>query len=368
MDKYITGIYNNTIASTTIANIEKKKKERQVLSFSRNSGKIVYTNYPEKLFNSVGYAFADNGYCTNQQTVGPGEVQVFFSHHNMTGENIWYGVEIFNPNNTQVSFDLLNQGSSTTWDGAVAPLGEFFTTTKETKSIAAKGVNWVLKKEINGSNGYMPFYGVMRFNFKSKVVITTYACKDWSHVNDPVVLYPYGSNYSENLAVYSGYGDGFILSKSINIKLSELQKGDYWYYTGERMSGGYNPGELTPIHLAGEDKIASPTNTNDTLNNLGNWTTQYDFKVSFTNDLNATKTVYGFISGNAQESKPFIIANKDSVANRKMMGWKALKEETKCWFKETIPSGQTYTYNYSYMQGSYGATATNHAWSLSPTL
>jgi len=78
--------------------------------------------------------------------------------------------------------------------------------------------------------------------------------------------------------------------------------------------------------------------------------------------------VYGFISGNEKGSKPFIIANKDSVANRKMMGWEELKEETKLWFKETIPSGQTYTYNYSYTQASYSAAATNHVWSLSPTL
>jgi len=360
MNKYITGIYNDKIALTTIANIEKIK--RQVLSFNRNNGKIVYTNYPEFLTNSLGRAFADNGYFTNQQTVESGEVQVFFSHHNQTGENIWYGVQIFNPSDSQISFDILNWGFSTTFDGTILPLERFFTTNKETRYINAKSVDWVLNKKISNLTPYNPFYGVIRLKFDSQVIITTYAYKKWLSIDGYAVHYPYDSKYSGNLSVYSGYGDGFILSTSINIKLSELQKGDYWYYTGEHEAYGYNPGELTSIYLVGENKIASPTSSDKNLNNLGNWTTQYDFRISFTNDLSVSKTVYGFISGNINDSNPFIIANG------KMKGWHNLKEETIRWFKETIPSGKTYTYSYSYMPASYGSTATNHAWSLFPEL
>lgn len=365
MNKNITAIYDEAVPSlTTIASRESKKgRERQTLSFSRNNGKIVYSNYPEFLSNSSGYAFADKGYCTNQQTLGPGEVQVFFSHHNKTGSNIWYGIQIFNPNSSEINFDILNWGFGSTWDQTIQPLEAFFTTTKETRSINAKGVHWVLNKEIAASSSYTPFYGVVRLKLYSQVIITTYAYKSWSSIDGYAVPYPYNYNYSSDLKVYSGYGDGFILNKSINIKLSELQNsGDYWYYTGEHGSWGYNSGELTPIHIVGENKIASPTSTDTNLVELGNWTTQYNFTVSFTNDLGTSKTVYGFMSGNQHTSKPFIISNG------KMKGWSVLRENTVRWFKETIPSGQTYTYNYSYMQASYGAPATNHAWSLSPSL
>ena len=176
------------------------------------------------------------------------------------------------------------------------------------------------------------------------------------------VPYPRGTAYSSDIAVLSGYGDGYHLKKTIDINVSDLESKDYWYYTGEHSSWGRNNGELTPIHIVGTDLTATPESTDDTLNQLGNWSTLYDFTVNITNDKSTAKTVYGFISGNPSQCYPVIKTDSD------IKDWSALTDKTKRWFQETIPANTTYTYKFSYMQASYGAPATMHAWSLSSTL
>lgn len=376
MNKSISNIYDVTVKNSSIADIEASAgTAREVLTFSstdRQSGMMMHTNYPEFLendSNGIGKAFAENGYCTNRQTYGPGKVQVFFSHHNKTGKNMWYGVHVFNGNTGVANVKILNWGFSTGFSNAATPVYQYFDTTTQSQNIASNGSWWVLQQQIpaNASGSYTPFWGVVTLEVSQPVIITTYAYKNISSLTGTEIPYPRGTAYSSDIAVLSGYGDGYHLKKTININVSDLKDSngdykDYWYYTGEHGAWGRNNGELTPIHIVGTNLIATPESTNDTLNQLGNWSTLYDFTVNITNNTNTAKTVYGFISGNSAQSYPVIKTDSDIKA------WLALTDKTKRWFQETIPANTTYTYKFSYMQASYGAPATMHAWSLSSTL
>lgn len=244
-------------------------------------------------------------------------------------------------------------------------LYQFFDTIQQTNSISPNGNWWVLEQQVPkapDSTSYTPFWGVVRLYVSRPVIITTYAFKNKSSIDGNEVPYPRSLDYSDDIKVHSGYGDGFRLTKTINLNVSSLQQKDYWYYTGERGSWGRNTGEITPIHIIGENLTATPESNDEALNQLGNWSTQYDFTINITNDTDSSKTIYGFISGNEKNSNPVI------KTNNLIRGWSDLKEKTRRWFSETIPRKTTYTYKYTYMQASYGSSATNHAWSLSSTL
>lgn len=368
MNKKISKIYNVTVQNSSIVDIEKNKATaRTTIPFSsadRQSGIIMHTNYPEFISDNSGYAFAEKGYCTNQKTYGPGYVQVFFSHHNKNRTPFWYGIHVFNPNSESVNVKILNWGFSTGFENTLSPVYQCFDTTQQSKSIERNGNWWVLEQQIPAapSGGYTPFWGIVRLYVSKPVIITTYAFKDKSSLKGTEVPYPRSLNYSDDIQVHSGYGDGYCLKKTIDLKVSSLQNKDSWYFTGEHGAWGRNSGELTPIHLVGENLIATPESSDDNLNQLGNWTTQYDFTVNITNDTASPKTIYGFISGNSGNSNPVI------KTDNYISGWSDLKETTVRWFQETIPANTTYTYKYTYMQASYGCPSTQHAWSLSSEL
>lgn len=368
MLRTIGNIYDISVSDSPISTIESGKgKGRNVLSFSsseRNSGKIVYCNYPEFIGPTKGMAFAKYSYCPNRQTVGPGEVQVFFSHHNRTGKNLWYGIQIYNPSNTTSAYvTLKNWGFGKTFDQTISPVEAFLTTTQEDpREITHNGVWWVLQQQIPASSSYTPFCGIIRFYVNRAVTVTSYVYENISEITGNEVVFPYSTEYADDLKVYSGYGNGFILNKTIDLNIGNMQsQGDVWYYTGEPSSWGRNVDEITPIYLVGENKVAKPDSSDPNLTQVGNWTTQYDFTINVTNNTGSSKRLYGFISGNSKGSNPVI------SADGKIKGWQSLGAQTRRWFNENIPTGVS-TYKFTYMQASYGAAATNHAWSLSSTL
>lgn len=367
MLRKINNIYDVSIGKKTIASIEMEngifRKELSFLSSERNNGKIVYTNYPEFIGKDKGLSLAKYGYCPNQQNVGPGEIQVFFSHHNRTGKTLWYGIQIFNPNPKSAFVTLKNWGFGKTFAQTIQPIQAFLTTTEETpKEVGVNGVHWILNQKIESALPYNPFCGIVRFYVDKPVTVTCYAYENISEITGNEVVHPYSLNYSDDLKVYSGIGTGFILSKTIELDVGKLKNNDYWYYTGEPAEYGRNQGELTPIQLAGEtSKVAKADNTNPDLTQVGNWTTQYNFTIKITNNTGSAKKVYGFICGNSEQSNPVI------MADGKIKGWQSLTADTRRWFEETVPTGVS-EYKFTYMQASYGATAVNHAWSLSPNL
>lgn len=321
------------------------------LNFERNDRPIIYANYPEQLgVNGTNLAIAENGYCINQQVVTAGEGQIFFSHWNRTGSTLKYRVHIFNMSPGTTTVVRTHCGFSSGWTDPGRTVKDFFKNDEQTLILEEGDSAW-LTPEYSIPNT-QPFNGMIRFYCDQAIIVTLYAYYDVAAVDGTEVVYPYGADYSADLQVYSGIGQGYFLTENHEtVPVSEMP---YRYITNML---GANDNEITSLHLVGTDLYASE-NAEEPLNNLGNWCTQYYHTMTLWNDTDEAQTVYGYIGSNSMGNTP-VVAHGEVVQSAQLENgnrtWK--------WCQIVLQPGESYSFDFQTILSSYGAAPTFHLWS-----
>ncbi|MCI8554823.1 MAG: hypothetical protein HFJ80_07770 [Clostridiales bacterium] len=313
---------------------------------------MIYANYPEQIGqNGKGMALAEYGYCINQQTITAGEAHVFFSHWNRSGETLKYRVHLYNMSAGTATVQRTNIGYSSGWADPGKTVKDFFQSSSTNITIPQGGSAW-LTPEYSIASG-QPFNGLIRFNTDRAIIVTIYMYRNVSAVDGYEVVYPYSTDYSEDMAVYTGVGKGYFLTASHGtIRTSEMP---YRYVTNNVNS---NDNEITPINIVGTN-IQANENAAAPLNNLGNWCTQNYHVMTFFNDSDSVKTVYGYIGSNAIGNTS-VVQRGSNVQSVRLEGgprtWK--------WCKIELQPGESYTFDFQTILASYGAAATFHEWDI----
>lgn len=324
------------------------------LSFSRNNRPIIYANYPEQIgVNGTGLALAEHSYCINRQTITAGEAQIFFSHWNRTGATLKYRVHIYNPSTTNVTVTRTNCGFSSGWSDPGKTVRDFYTTNSTTIPVPGTGSHSAWLTDEYSIASEQPFNGMIRFSANSSVIITLYAYQSASSIDGNEVVYPYSSEYSADVRVYSGIGTGYFLTiPHSTINVSNMP---YRYVTNNVHS---NNNEITPINIVGTNMQAHE-NASDPLNNLGNWCTQNYHTITIKNNTTSTKTVYGYIGSNNIGNTPVVAKGttiKSVLLENGPRRWK--------WCKIVLAANESYSLDYQTILASYGAAATFHEWAV----
>lgn len=323
------------------------------LSCSRNTGPIIYSNYPEQIgYNGKGLALADNGYYVNKQTISAGEALLFFSHWNRTGNTLKYRIRIYNPTANSCTVTRSNIGFSSGWNPGPT-VTNYYTSSSTIFNLAANAWTWLTDEYTIASA--QPFNGMIKITTTTKLSIALYAYYNSSSIDSGTKTnFPYNSSYSDDLAVYSGIGTGFFLTfPHGTINVSSLP---YKYVTNANLR---NTNEMTAISLIGTSLTASET-ASSPLNNLGNWCTQNYHTMTIHNDTGSAKTVYGYVGSNTVGNTP-VMAKGSNINYYTLEGtyhlWK--------WCSISLAAYETYTFDWQHILASYGAAATCHVWSLS---
>lgn len=230
------------------------------LSYGLNStSKWIYCNYPEKLrSDSFGDTNLGNK-CLNQVTVPTGTHQIFYSYNtvNMT-DTIKFGIQIFNPNPTSITFRKLYGGHADSaesggWTGSILnSWSRYFASSPENSiTISSNGSYWCLEESVPKSR---IFSGSIRFSVSDAAIITVYAYKNKNMINGTAIPYLYNGDYGHQ---YSGYGNGYFFSANLTLKASELASGGKWFKTNcptglpnISINGTSQTSDLISIHLA----------------------------------------------------------------------------------------------------------------------
>ena len=320
------------------------------LNFSRNDRPIIYANYPEKIgANGKNMPFAEYGYCVNRQVITAGGGQIFFSHYNQSGQTIKYRVHVYNMSSGSTDVQVSNIGFSSGWSDPGKTVRDFFNTSGSQMTLAQGASGW-LSPEYTIASG-QPFSGMIRFNCSQAVIVTLYMYYDAGAIDGYEVVYPYSEEYSDDLQVYSGVGTGYFLTAAHGtIKTSEMP---YRYVTNKLKA---NDNEITSINLVGTDMQANE-NAAAPLNNLGNWCTQNYHTMTILNDMDTTKTVYGYIGSNAVGNTA--VVQRGGVAQSVQL---ENSQRTWKWCKIELAPGESYTFDYQTILASYGAAPTFHEW------
>lgn len=337
-----------------------------LLTFSKNNGKYMFTNYPEQLgADGKNMAFTDNGYYINKATFDTGEHHIFYSHNNFLDEAIRYGMLVRNTTkNRNVTVTRLKFECSSNWESA-ATIRDFFKNNDGTQRTLAPGEWWVINQPRGSSlgdqeigpkfdaNGH-PFHGIMRIHTTGAIEITCYAYKDTAGYAGNEKVFPRDSKLATNLVCSSGLGTGYLLNTAINLEIgSNLTSSKPFVY---RTSYTENTNDIIPI-VRVQDGVTHP------LREAGNYTAQYDFTITIKNSTSSTQTVYDFTS--SQSGRPCFVSGSDVQANE--IG-SHVGKPTWRWFAETIPANTTKTFTYSLANGSYGNAILVNAFSLNPNL
>ena len=353
--------------------------------FGRNSGRpIVYSNYPEKInwLTGPNAPTAENDKCLCQREVAAGETYVFYSHNNRTGKPFKLGIQIHNPteNGKTAEVTKLKYGygnyPGTYWDAQDAAIDYLNDDPDESQPIGIGGNLWICEHAVPANSGpNLPFCGHLLFDSTVPVIVTIYIYTNQNTVTGTATMVPYNTDYinvaaGDGMGVYSGYGDGYILDRQVPLTIENpgsnadsfnspknINKNNYWFMTGEPS----NPDacavdELTPITI--ENGQIAKAGAAGTLSNVGNWGTQYNFSVTINNKLDTPKTVYGFMGSMANR----VVIKSNSIAGKNLSTYQTWR-----FFEETIPAKTAKTFDYTYMVGSLGTSATGHMFSLSPT-
>lgn len=313
-----------TIGNRKNINADMAKTSMQMNYTLNTESTWINCNYPEHITSTSMLGDSNLGNkCIFTGKVKPGIVQVFYSHFNETGEDINYGIQIFNPNNDPNVAPSVNDVTITLLNGEHAS-GDWYTVCAKAwanffkgyddfdcKSQADKdgvlpplhsnGVCWLTKKSIHGQ---VPFSGNFRFEVDRPVIVTVYAYKDFWKLNGTAKMYPY-SKTSANNRQYSGISDGFFFTSSkltFNSEslISETKRNNGVYFTTHHEKilakvNGVSKSDLIPIRLLGssDNLVTSPTQVYP-LENLGNWCAQYAIPIRLYNNSGKKVRFRGF--------------------------------------------------------------------------
>ncbi|MDP4151876.1 MAG: hypothetical protein Q8865_00345 [Bacillota bacterium] len=272
---------------------------RKALNFVKCPGPWIYCNHPE---NIIEAALADNNFYLNQQNITSGESQLFASYINKTGEPIMFGVQIYNPNASQITITKTNYGfrcsDEYSWEDVQGgSWTDFFNSCETTYAIPSGGNIWILDECI--PTGAFFTYN-LRFIADSNAIITIYAYKDKSKITGNAVYYL--GNIATDGSTYSGLGESYFLNCSFDINISSLLNKGLCSLIGKVLT---NTNEIISIVQPSPAPIASETSPSP-YNNLGNWGAQTLFNVCINNDTSFNKTINGYVACNPLGATPVI--------------------------------------------------------------
>lgn len=343
---------------------------RKALTVGHGAKKIwMYSNYPEAIGrNKKGYALAESNYFLNRQTIS-GEGEVFFSHTNHTGAPLYCKIMFSNSSNTNATVTVSNYGYANGWDAGGA-VTRFFNYSSRSVSVPKK-TEVAFTTEYVSTGGGTPFTGMLHLNTSRAIDVTVYVCKEENQNKkfdfDSLVAFPYGFAYCDEddddgsilyPGVYSGYGEEFNLA----FNHGTIKTTDFPYKYITNANDQYkNDGEIIPIHLIGEDKIAQVPSSISGLDNLANWCVHNYHTITFKNPSSHSVTICGYISGAHDGSTPVINLNGETKFTvleeaRGAFTWR--------WYRRTLSPNESFTLQYQHVLGSYGAGCQVTEWRL----
>lgn len=331
----------------------------KTLTFNRDtSERLLYINYPESILSSTKCYANDNKGNTHifQTTLNAKEtVQLFFSHHNRTGNNLNYAIMIFNPNasSSTANITATNIGYAQGWNTAeFSPWVDFYAGRSKSLPVKGQKTGFLLDWR-NIASSSAPFSGIMRVSSDSTVILTVYVWEgsDTSVIDGNEKQYVYPSSDPIDSSIddkptykYTGIGSGYYLTASNTIKYNEANKNGGIYYELASCSSK-NSNEMIPIKLSGGNYTAKK-GASESLSNLGNWGAQYQFTTTLDNTGNSSDKVFRcYIGRNALEGK--VIVNYNGTLGYCSMGldtstlgtaykWNCFEVSVKAGKKETI--------------------------------
>lgn len=338
---------------------------RTVLNVTSNNAPWICCNFPEligELVNGTrtGMALAGTGYGStygyyiNRQSFS-GAAQIFFSHWNKTGATLKYRIRLTNTSSATATVVRSSVGFSKGWADPNATIRNFFSSTSQTWSVAAGSSIWITDEYSASSEE--PFNGMLRLNSTQTVQVTVYAYKNASDVTGNEVVYPYANGYRKE--VYSGRGTGYFMT--FNHGTITTSSMPYRYTVNANHSALRNTNEIVPITLVGTNIVASVTNPDPDLSNLGNWCVQNLHNITLHNNSTAQKVVYGYLGANVNGNAHTI--NRGGVVKSCLLTNESGKRTWK-WCSVTLAAGESTTFDYQQIASSYYSPSSVMEWRL----
>lgn len=249
------------------------------LNFTRDPGTWIYCNYPESLpYAALGDKNAGNKFLN--QVVVNGSAELFASHVNNTGYDIYFGVQLYNAGGSTVSVtrrynghrhsgtypDWCNVEGGVWLDYASNPDGSTF-------SVAPGTAVWIFEKNVP-SGAY--FNSILQFETSGSLYCFPYIYRSRSNLDGTATCYPWVSGSR----VYRGYANSYFIRTSLNLNVSQMP---YKYYTSNCTCGNTN--EMISI----TDPCTGNTFSCSNGANLGNWGIHYYFTVTVNNNTSVTR-------------------------------------------------------------------------------
>jgi hypothetical protein len=119
---------------------------------------------------------------------------------------------------------------------------------------------------------------------------------------------------------------------------------------------------MVPISLVGTSLTASVNSTDPVLRNLGNWCVQNLHNITLYNNMAGTKTIYGYLGSNIQETGYTI--NRGGVVKSFYFPSTGTKYRTWKWCEVILNSGETTTFDFQQVACSYFPPAAVNEWKL----
>ena len=345
-----------TILSPSGSNLlNKSTPDSQIgLEYTLNtSSKWIYCNYPEHI---QADSFGDTDYgnsCLNQTTVAAGTHQIFYSYDTNGQGPFYFGIQIFNPNTSAITYQTLYQGhaDSYTAGGWLETIGgsvkNFFSSSSTSSvSISSNGVHWCLDKSLTSGI----FTGSLRFSVTGSAIVTVYVYKTKSMIDGTAVPYYFDSSLGKQ---YSGYGNGYFYMASVELMASTLASGEQYFHTNYpsgmdgylTINGESASSDQIPITMANPAETITPSDTA----NLGNWGTQYHFTLILSNDTASAKTFYAYVKTDTNNVDNWpIIQSGSSVKycclnSNDCNAWR--------WMSCSVPANSTVTDSFQWILG-----------------
>lgn len=284
------------------------KAPNTVLTFTPNNGTFVYCNNPEQLFDSdLGDHAPRFGNHYLLWSLVTGECQAYYSHENMTGRTIGYGLQIYNPNVTTISVRVTGVGFG---NNAFTCWTQFFNKTNGgggtvgTFTVKSKEALWIQRNDNAIPPGAI-FNGAVGFDVSGgSVYVFNYAYDEFANIDGTATylgyvtrIDPSGQNEAH---VYKGTATGFIAATALNKTISSLLQQSAAWQTND--CPGSDMASIT-CPLTDTDNPTYTTFMCVNGDNLGNWGIRNAYALTVTNDTTRSRTV------NLVVAQPYFFSN-----------------------------------------------------------
>lgn len=237
-----------------------------------------------------------------------GRYHAWYSHLNITGSPIKYGIQLYNPSSKTLEVIINNRGHTTGWGNLGKEWIDFFKPLSERAKIEAGKSLWILKSELVEDG--QPLTGAVDFEVNGKVEVNMYAFRDEKQIDGTAkalgmvtdkVKHPSIKSIHDESHVYKGLANGTAINGRIVVDAEALANGAYAGWTTNTCY--INPSRPSKPEILGikgpNGEVYACKNGNDRTDgkNLANWGIIYDYIVEVINTgtvpRSANVTVFG---------------------------------------------------------------------------